>query len=121
MDNYTIFLSSQYFNTIEDFINLELTTKRFQGNLSKFHYNPITLNDKTVHFFPNIQTYYVYNEEDELLTSNKINKYVLWYKMNYSQSLMEKLKGNECKNVYYSEEDKQKYKLLNQIFTKFGG
>ena len=109
MDYYTIMITSKYFNSIEDFIHLEMATKRFRGNMEKFHYNPIALTSKTFSFFPNIETYHVYDIDDEISNSNKIEKYVIWYKLNYHQSLVEKMKGNECKNVCYTEDDKKKY------------
>ncbi|EMD46007.1 hypothetical protein KM1_032310 [Entamoeba histolytica HM-3:IMSS] len=34
-------ITSMYFNDIKDFINLELGVKRFQGNIERFHFNPI--------------------------------------------------------------------------------
>ena len=47
LDNYTSFIASRYFENIEDFINLELSTSKFQGNMTKFFYNPIPLTYKT--------------------------------------------------------------------------
>jgi hypothetical protein len=38
LDYYTIFISSRYFKSIEDFINLELSTKKFNGNMTKFFF-----------------------------------------------------------------------------------
>ena len=37
MDHYTMFIASRHFETIDDFINLELGVKRFYGNMTKFH------------------------------------------------------------------------------------
>ncbi|EDR23511.1 hypothetical protein EDI_006520 [Entamoeba dispar SAW760] len=37
-------ITSMYFNDINDFINLENGVKRFQGNIERFHFNPIPLN-----------------------------------------------------------------------------
>ena len=42
MDQYTMFITTRYFDTIEDHINLVLTTKRYELNITKFHYNPVT-------------------------------------------------------------------------------
>ena len=41
IDNYCAFLTSRWFNSIEDFINLELCTRKFNGNMTKFFYNPM--------------------------------------------------------------------------------
>ena len=41
--NYCAFITSRWFESIEDFINLEMGIKRFNGNMTKFFYNPIPL------------------------------------------------------------------------------
>ena len=67
LDLYTIFISSRWFESIEDFINLELTIPRMNGNMTKFHYNPISITKKTREFFPYLQTLYLYDKSDEIL------------------------------------------------------
>ena len=47
-------------------------------NMEKFHYNSISLNKKTVKYFPNIETFHVYKEEDEYLEGGRISRYVNW-------------------------------------------
>ena len=61
MDHYTMFIASRWFKTIYDLINLEIGVKRFQGNMTKFHYNPVVLKSITRKFFPNLQTLYLYS------------------------------------------------------------
>ena len=53
--NYAIFLASKYFESINDFINLEKGVKRFRGNLEKFFYNTIVLTKDNRNYFPNIR------------------------------------------------------------------
>ena len=60
-NNYCLFLSSMYFERIEDFINLELTIPRMNGNMTKFHYNPISITKETREFFPYLQTLFIYS------------------------------------------------------------
>ena len=58
---------------LEDFINLELSVKRFKGNLTKFFYNPIPITKQTKHLFPYLRTLYLYSSYDELfLDDNNI-------------------------------------------------
>ena len=71
LDNYTIFIASRHFNTIDDYINLELCTSRFNGNMTKFHYNPISMTQTTRKFFPNIQTLYLYSSYDRQFEKEK--------------------------------------------------
>ena len=63
-NNYCVFIASRHFESIQDFINLEMAVKRFRGNLEKFHYNPISLTEELLPFFPNVQTLHLYNNED---------------------------------------------------------
>ncbi|EDR22546.1 hypothetical protein EDI_090620 [Entamoeba dispar SAW760] len=104
-----IMIVSMYFNDINDFINLEMGVKRFQGNIERFHFNPIPLNEYSRKLFPNIETFHIYNEEDEIFDDGKIFKKVIWYTVNYSTYLKEKEQGNICKNIEYTEEDRKKY------------
>ncbi|GAB1224293.1 hypothetical protein ENUP19_0187G0005 [Entamoeba nuttalli] len=92
-----IMIVSKYFEDINDFINLEIGIKRFRGNLERFHFNPIPLNQYSRKLFPNIETFHIYNKEDEIFNDGRIFKYVIWYKVNYSTYLEEKKEMNEYK------------------------
>ncbi|EDR26016.1 hypothetical protein, conserved [Entamoeba dispar SAW760] len=102
-------ITSKYFNDIKDFINLEIGIKRFQGNMKRFHFNPIPLNEYSRKFFPNIETFHVYNRGDEIFKDGKIFKKVIWYTVNYSTYIQEKEQGNICKNIEYTKEDRKSY------------
>ena len=75
-NNYCIFLASRWFESIDDFINLEKVSKRMRGNMEKFHYNPIPLTSSIRSFFPNIETLYIYDIDNCELFENdeKIKK-----------------------------------------------
>ena len=84
MDQYTMFITSRWFDTIDDHINLILSTKRFQLNMTKFHYNPIPLTLKTRKFFTHLQTLYLYSNEDNLFEKDsRIIDRKRIYLMNY--------------------------------------
>ncbi|EDR24893.1 hypothetical protein EDI_347520 [Entamoeba dispar SAW760] len=104
-----IMITSKYFNDIKDFINLEIGVKRFQGNIERFHFNPIPLNEYSRKLFPNIETFHIYNEKDEIFNDGKIFKYVIWYPVDYLTYLFKKEQGNICKNIEYTEKDRKKY------------
>ncbi|BFU18076.1 Leucine rich repeats (6 copies)/Leucine rich repeat, putative [Entamoeba histolytica] len=104
-----IMIVSKYFKGINDFINLEMGVKRFQGNMERFHFNPIPLNQYSRKLFPNIETFHIYNEKDKIFEDGRIFKYVIWYKVSYSKYLKEKKVLNECKNIEYTEYDRNKY------------
>ena len=44
LDNYCLFLTSKWFESIEDHINFTTTCKRLELNMTKFHFNPVSLN-----------------------------------------------------------------------------
>ncbi|EDR26920.1 hypothetical protein, conserved [Entamoeba dispar SAW760] len=104
-----IMITSMYFNDINDFINLEIGVKRFRGNIERFHFNPIPLNEHSRKLFPNIETFHIYDENDEIFNDGRIFKYVIWYTVEYSKYLQEKEQGNICKNIEYTKKDRKSY------------
>ena len=63
--NYHLMIASKYFETIDDFINLELATPKARGNMEKFHFNPIALDSWSRQFFTSLETLHLYSEDDE--------------------------------------------------------
>ncbi|EDR26627.1 hypothetical protein EDI_295610 [Entamoeba dispar SAW760] len=104
-----IMITSMYFDDIKDFINLEIGIKRFQGNMERFHFNPIPLNEHSRKLFPNIETFHIYNEKDEEFDDRRVFKYVIWYLVSYSEYLKKKEKWSVYKNIEYTYEDRNKY------------
>ena len=70
LDLYAIFIASRWFDSIEDYINLEFVCSKYFGNMTKFFYNPIPLKKNFMHLIPNIRTQYLYSESDELFREN---------------------------------------------------
>ena len=109
LDNYCIFIASRYFETVEDHVNLTFVSKRMRGNMEKFHYNPTSVDYKTVKLFPNVETLHLYAEKDEYLEEGRIERYVNWNKIPYNTS--EEIKGNnqgkeiEFKHFVWTIED----------------
>ena len=107
MDYYSMFIASMWFNTIDDHINLILGVKRFNENMTKFHYNPISLTKTTRNFFPNIQTFYIYCDDDYLFkTDNRILQKKYIYDKKYGLYLhqinkLEKWTGLKCGNLVF--------------------
>ena len=106
-DNYCVMIASKYFNSIDDFINLELGCSRFLGNMTKFFFNPISITKQTLHFFPYLQTLHCYTENDELIESNQIQRYIIWWKCNYYKTrTISKGKDIEWKQMIYTKTDR---------------
>ena len=129
LDCQTIMIASRFFNSIDDFINLELCSKRFRLNTERFFYNPISLTQSTIGLFPNIQTLHIYSKRDKLLQCQRIIKYVIWYSITYEEYL--KFKKNENiifkKIVFENKNENEKritipnqiHKLSNKSFSKY--
>ncbi|ELP95331.1 hypothetical protein EIN_217960 [Entamoeba invadens IP1] len=99
IDGYHMMIVSKYFNSFEDFVKVEMLNKKYFKNTEKFHSNPISLTNKNLKYFPNVETLNLYNETDddfgyEVLTSNttypqnikklffKVN---VWYEVSYKK------------------------------------
>ena len=91
-NNYCIFIASRHFESIDDFIHLEMVTKRFRGNIEKFHYNPISLTNKLLPFFPNVETLHLYDKNDDFLIGGRIFKYCVWFSFYIYYDAMKKKK-----------------------------
>ena len=86
IDHYSIMIASKYFSSINDFINLELCSPKFKGNVERFHFNPISLNEKTIKYFKSLETLHLYSKEDVLFLDNKkIIRRILWEEIEYEE------------------------------------
>ncbi len=103
-----IFYASKYFNTLADHVNLLNVSKHFRLNMEKFHYNPISVNEKTVKYFPNVETLHIYNENDKYLEGGRIFQYVDWYNNFFSEALKIR-KENPEKNIEFKKVVLAKY------------
>ena len=109
IDNYCLFIASRYLESLDDHINLVRVCKRMEKNMEKFHYNPTSLNKETVHFFPNVQTFHVYEEGDEYLEGGRIIAYCDWCKRGWyeSEKIKEEFEGKniEFKRIVWTRND----------------
>ena len=78
LSNKCLFITSKYFDSLEDHINFTKVSKRMKGNMEKFYYNPISVNEQTISLFPNIQTLHCYDKNDNYIEKEKIYQYVDW-------------------------------------------
>ena len=61
---YQMMIASKYFESIDDFKNLELASTKARGNFDKFHFNPLSIKKEQLKLFPNIETLHLYTMED---------------------------------------------------------
>ena len=107
MDQYTMFISSRYFDSFDDYINLIMTTRRFNQILTKYHYNPIPLTLNIREFFTHLQTLYLYSLNDNTYQDDskiiareecKVKKYDLFIDQ---VEQLEKWTGLKCGEILF--------------------
>ena len=121
MDYYTMFITSRFFESIDDHINLIQTTRRFQRNMEKFHYNPVSLNTITREFFPYLQTLFIYSEDDELFEEDKRiiarNIQIVPYYLKYQEKeQLEQWIGLKCSEIFF-DSNKDNWSISSSVFN----
>ena len=120
LDNYTVFIASRHFGSIEDFIHLEMSTSKFYGNMTKFFYNPIPLTKVTREFFSYLRTLFVYDkdddlfEDDERIIQREIQPIPYYLKPN-ERTLLEKWTGLVCGEIVF-DSDKDNWSMEKSDF-----
>ena len=71
MDHYSMFIASRWFETLDDYISLEKGIRRFYGNMEKYFYNPVSIDERTKKFFPYLRTLCLYSSEDPLFEEDQ--------------------------------------------------
>lgn len=65
MDFQTMYLASQYFDSLDDHETLVISSKKWSKNMEKYFYNPVSVTPENAwQFYPNLRTLRIYNEED---------------------------------------------------------
>ena len=106
MDQYTMFISSRFFDTVDDHINLIMSTKRYQLNMTKFHYNPFPLTKITRNFFTYLKTLYLYSSKDDRFENDDKNiqrevQFVPYYLNQFHKNILEQWTGLKCDDILF--------------------
>ena len=122
LDNYTTFISSRHFQSINDFINLELSTSKYNGNMTKFFYNPIPLTSETRKFFSHIQTLFVYSREDNQFENDtKIIKreiqFIPYYLQSNEKKQIEEWTRMKCSEILF-DSDRNDWNQNSSVFNE---
>ncbi|ELP90188.1 hypothetical protein EIN_482120 [Entamoeba invadens IP1] len=140
IDSYHVMIVSKYFDTIKDFINLELVCKKFGDTMEKFHFNPIPLIFKTLGYFSNIETLHLWNREDETFGNGFLikklqngdnedipvfkkafYKIIVWFNVDFETVDQNKSRNIEFKNVTYTRDDREKFgNIIPSSVTSIG-
>ena len=118
LGSYQMMIASKYFETIEDFENLEIATKKAEGNMEKFHFNPIPLTDYSRKFFTRLETLHVYGEKDNHFWDEEFYARVFWYEVDY-----DRMRRDEENYIYKNVVLKHHYPSRREVperVTKIG-
>ena len=88
LDNYCLFIASRYLDSLNDHINLSKVSRRLKNNMEKYHYNPVEVDERTLKFFPNMETFHIYEMsryEYRLISGGRISQYVDWVERNLDE------------------------------------
>ena len=110
---YQLMITSKYFEDINDFKYLELSTKKAKDNMEKFHFNPIPLTKDTIHHFSSLETLHIYQRGDEEFRERKFYKRIIHYLVTYNEmKTMEKSEEDEYLEIELDEKSSQ---YMNEI------
>ncbi|KAL7714759.1 hypothetical protein QTN25_007717 [Entamoeba marina] len=101
LDSYSMLIVSNYFHYHIDYINLMCVCKKFKETTEKLRYNPIPIT--SLKFFPKIQTQYLYGKDD--IKIEGIDKYEIWYNVDYDQYLKFNEDNIKCHHVLYTKDN----------------
>ena len=96
-----------------DFINAILTTKKFKEIPKKYKYNPISIDQKSIDLFPNIEKQILYAWNDIQIPEMK--KYEVAYQETYFHYYLKYFAIRDkisAKHVVYSAEDRVNYECM---------
>ena len=85
LGRYQLIVASQYFNTIDDYKNLEYATKKAKEIMTMFHFNLIPLTKRTRKYFSQLETLHVYKKGDEEFRNEQFYKRIIHFEVTYSE------------------------------------
>ena len=105
IDCYHIMIISRYFEYSTDYLNIIQVNKKYKNLLELFRYNPIPI--ETMKLFPNIQTHYLYNPNEQQFDSVELK--AICYEISYSEyrEYISKEPNMKCFKIVYTSEDRK--------------
>ncbi|ELP87023.1 hypothetical protein EIN_319420 [Entamoeba invadens IP1] len=110
----------KFYTTINTIKQLVLVSKKYRQIFEMLHFNPVPINNKTIAYFPHLETLHLYNPTDEtfgnkVVSSTQIEntnrvafyKVVVWFEVDYETTITHQT--IEYKNICYSKSDRVKY------------
>ena len=120
LGSYHLMITSQYFNTIEDFKNLAFATPKAKENTEKFHFNPIDLTRRTRPLFTQLETLHVYEKGNEMFLDEKFFRRVIHYEVEFKTFEQLPQEGFVYKNVLFDTIDSCKHDVISPTVIAIG-
>ena len=108
---YDLMIVAKYFNSTQDYINLELSTPKAKDMMHRFKFNAIPLDTFNINFFDTVETLHLYSRGDNHFKEKEYYKRIIWYEVTYSEFKRNTNESIIYKNVTLTEGDIKKYKL----------
>ena len=89
LDNNSMFYASKFFEKFNDHKNLVFVSKKFNGIMERFRFNPVSVDEKTISFFPNTEIFHTYEQKDRYLekeNNEQYKQYIDWAKRGWLES-----------------------------------
>ena len=104
VDPYSMMIVCKYFTNVKDFQRVEMVCSKYRNTMEKFHFNPTVLTEDNRQFFPNVETQYIYGNEQRL-TGGRIVKYEHWNEITEEQynEFIEYNRENGIDNILYKK------------------
>ncbi|KAL7714032.1 Leucine rich repeat protein bspa family [Entamoeba marina] len=121
LDSNSLFMISKFFVKTTDYLNLIQVNSKFKSILDRYGYNPIS----NTNIFHNINQQHLYYRWDKLLEN--MSKYVICYKVSYSEYKKKHNKNMKFKYIEYTTNDIEQHgitipygvtHLQEQLFKK---
>ncbi|ELP85747.1 hypothetical protein EIN_281080 [Entamoeba invadens IP1] len=113
IDLFHMMIVAKYFSSINDFLYLQLVTKKYENILSCFHYNPISLTLKTRRLFPNLETLHLSSSSDETFENKIFYQRIVWFQVSKSKTCSSQ--NVLFKNVSYNEKEIFRYNTSHDL------
>ncbi|KAL7721072.1 hypothetical protein QTN25_001515 [Entamoeba marina] len=116
LDKYSCLICAKYFLNYDDYINLMCVSSKFNDLVELYHFNPISVQSKTL--FPRMETQYLYANYDEKLDG--FFKYVVTYEVSYKECLNDISNNTIYKKISITKNDLNDHLASLQAFLDTG-
>ena len=93
LESNHLMIISQYFETIDDFKNLQFATSKVKSNMENFQFNPIPLTNQTRKYFNHLETLHIYSSTNETFETETDLKRIIWYEVEWNEEIKKNIEN----------------------------